>query len=638
MAVLPVLDITEPVRRNRIIIFSISAVLTFVANVYGLFFGITVVFSHLLYFPIILAGYWFPRRGILFAACIAAVYGITAFLLSAEDLLTTTAIISRCAIFLVIGTVVSLISLRLHESERQLHDIIEFLPDPTFAVDPAGRVIAWNKAIEEMTGIKKSDMLGRGNYEYALPFYGKREPILVDRILNEHTGPETKYLNAGKESGRLVADVFIPHFRDGRGAHLRLAASALFDSGGRTVGAIESIRDVTDQFITDAALQNTSTRLTVLAGIIRNDIGKKLSVLYQTLSAGSSYPADSGFNKWVSTIRESADGIRQQIEISGAFRDIGTTPPGWLPVQEAVTRAAVRAGFESVSFRAWTERLEVFSDTHIPTAFYHLFERSVSASTGATRVVVTYQIRKTGCAIIVEDDGSGYAEPVKEVLFRKRDDIFGCGLFLTKEILAITSMSIQETGVPGRGARFEILVPPEEYRISLGGTMRTSGEDRGGITRTYEVDITREAAGKPQARELTAGEFSLADGVWVEYHDTTGDPGRDRIFAVFVSGAIVSLARCRRHPDGIEVDGVFTRESFRHKGYSLTVMEALADACHNDELFMYAVRELVGFYAKVGFLPIPEHELPGSVRERYRWAKGNMEGVDVQPMHRPGGW
>ena len=83
----------------------------------------------------------------------------------------------------------------LRESERRLSDIIEFLPDATLAIDREGRIIAWNKAIEEMTGFKAADMLGKGDYEYALPFYGKRRPILIDFVSNWDEEMEKQYLS-----------------------------------------------------------------------------------------------------------------------------------------------------------------------------------------------------------------------------------------------------------------------------------------------------------------------------------------------------------------------------------------------------------------------------------------------------------
>ncbi len=61
----------------------------------------------------------------------------------------------------------------LKEREKILQDIIEFLPDATFVIDRRGKVLAWNRAIEEMTGIEKEKMLGEGDYVYAIPFYGE---------------------------------------------------------------------------------------------------------------------------------------------------------------------------------------------------------------------------------------------------------------------------------------------------------------------------------------------------------------------------------------------------------------------------------------------------------------------------------
>ena len=67
-------------------------------------------------------------------------------------------------------------------TQRRLTDIINFLPDATLVIDGEGHVIAWNRAIEEMTGIPAEEMLGKGDYEYAIPFYGERRPILVDLV------------------------------------------------------------------------------------------------------------------------------------------------------------------------------------------------------------------------------------------------------------------------------------------------------------------------------------------------------------------------------------------------------------------------------------------------------------------------
>jgi PAS domain S-box-containing protein len=132
----------------------------------------------------------------------------------------------------------------LKESQQQLADIINFLPDATFVIDREGKVISWNRAIEEMTGIKAEDILGRGNYEYALPFYGERRPILIDLILRPQEEIEARYARIDREESAIAAEAYMPALQ-GSEAHLAGKASILRDSKGNVVGAIESIRDVT---------------------------------------------------------------------------------------------------------------------------------------------------------------------------------------------------------------------------------------------------------------------------------------------------------------------------------------------------------------------------------------------------------
>ena len=131
-------------------------------------------------------------------------------------------------------------------SEQRLMDIIDFLPDATFVIDRGGKVVAWNKAIETMTGILNKDMIGKGDYEYALPFYGSRRPILIDLILKADRDIESKYDQIEKKGRVLNGEAYMPNMRGGS-VYLMGSAAVLYDSAGKIFGAIESIRDITEQ-------------------------------------------------------------------------------------------------------------------------------------------------------------------------------------------------------------------------------------------------------------------------------------------------------------------------------------------------------------------------------------------------------
>lgn len=140
-----------------------------------------------------------------------------------------------------------------------------------------------------------------------------------------------------------------------------------------------------------------------------------------------------------------------------------------------------------------------------------------------------------------------------------------------------------------------------------------------------------------EARELKSEEFPLAGEIWTDYHQLKADPETDRVFGVFADGTLVSVARCRQHPDGYEVDGVFTPARFRGKGYARRAMDALVEACQHDTLYMHSVLNLVEFYGMYGFASIPESDLPPTIRARFAFALGEMEGSNVQPMRRTAG-
>ncbi|VVB71030.1 PAS fold protein [uncultured archaeon] len=135
----------------------------------------------------------------------------------------------------------------LKDSERRLADIINFLPDATFVINREGRVIAWNRAVELLTGARAKDMLGKGKYEYSMPFYGEKRPMLIDLVLNPNIDLSKNYENLKwQDDGSLVGEAYIPNLKSGA-LYLVGSAAVLYDSEGRIYGAIESMRDITER-------------------------------------------------------------------------------------------------------------------------------------------------------------------------------------------------------------------------------------------------------------------------------------------------------------------------------------------------------------------------------------------------------
>jgi PAS domain S-box-containing protein len=138
------------------------------------------------------------------------------------------------------------ITSQLQVLQQEMIDIIEFLPDPTFIIDNEHQVIAWNSAIEQMTGVRKNDILGHADFAHAFPFYGTSRMILIDLIDASNDEIKKYYPDMKREGRSLVSKVFVPTLYSGQGAYLWTKASPLNDQEGKRIGAIEIIRDISE--------------------------------------------------------------------------------------------------------------------------------------------------------------------------------------------------------------------------------------------------------------------------------------------------------------------------------------------------------------------------------------------------------
>ncbi|MBN2192102.1 MAG: PAS domain S-box protein [Polyangiaceae bacterium] len=145
-------------------------------------------------------------------------------------------------------------------AQQRFMDIVEFLPDATFVIDREKRVIAWNRACEVLTGVAKEALLGRGDYAYAEPFFGERRPILIDLLDMSQPEVEATYKYVERQGDIIFAESFVPRLRGGEGAHLWGEARPFFDRKGERWGAIEVVRDITDQKRVERALRESELR------------------------------------------------------------------------------------------------------------------------------------------------------------------------------------------------------------------------------------------------------------------------------------------------------------------------------------------------------------------------------------------
>jgi len=220
--------------------------------------------------------------------------------------------VSRVAVFARDITKRKVAENALRNSERRLADIINFLPDATFAIDREGRVLAWNQAMEEMTGVRADEVLGKGNCEYGIPFYGERRPLLADFLLKPDEAHEGQYTVIEKFQDTLVAENFLPSLKGG--TYLWAKARLLYNAQGTVVGAIESMRDIT-------ALKQAEHALRESEEAYRNIIENAVEGIFQAtpegryLSVNPAWANMCGFSSPEEMIKEVTD-IASQLYVN----------------------------------------------------------------------------------------------------------------------------------------------------------------------------------------------------------------------------------------------------------------------------------------------------------------------------------
>ncbi len=219
----------------------------------------------------------------------------------------------------------------LLDSQQRLAQIIEFLPDATMVINAQGEIIAWNKAISDLTGVNASDMMGKGNYEYAIPFYGYRRPVLIDLVMKHEEDVARQYLYVKRQGDRLVSETYLQDFR-GRGrTWFWNTAAPLYDEQGNVAGAIEAIRDITSLKLVEEErlkLQRSLYQsqklesLGIMAGGIAHNFNNLLQVIMGNLELAlmelpSYSPSRSGLQRALEAAQRAARISGQMLAYTG---------------------------------------------------------------------------------------------------------------------------------------------------------------------------------------------------------------------------------------------------------------------------------------------------------------------------------
>jgi len=216
-------------------------------------------------------------------------------------------------------------------------------------------------------------------------------------------------------------------------------------------------------------LRQANEKLKVLDTITRHDALNQLTVLIGRLGQLKISHLDPSLNKPLEESLRSANNIEMILRFAREYQNIGIDAPDWIEVKQAFGKAVDTIGSKEISIEAEVDTLYVLADRMFEKVFINLLDNSMRHGEHVKHIKLSYRLSENEAVILFEDDGVGITDSDKRRLFERGfGKHTGFGMNLSREILGYTGITIIETGIPGKGVRFEIHVPRERYRIASG--------------------------------------------------------------------------------------------------------------------------------------------------------------------------
>ncbi len=357
----------------------------------------------------------------------------------------------------------------LWQSEQNVKRIVECSDDGILLTDETGSIVEWNPALERSTGFLRFEIIGRKIWD-----------VQFDLVPDHKKTPEY---------AEYVKKLFLPLLSGGRPADPEHRFGQEFQHRDTTVRTIESLffpvptengsmiggilRDITDCKRSENAMQEANRKLNLLSSITRHDVSNQLTIINGYLSLFEIGSPAMKSSDTIRVLQGAAGRIQRILTFTKEYQDVGFKSPSWQVLGETIASAKSMIETGPVGFTTGMscERIEVFADPMLARVFYNLIDNSLRHGENVSQIQISCSLKNGQLLIIYEDDGVGIADRIRPRLFdRGTGKNSGYGLFLIHEILAITGFAITETGLSGRGARFEITVPS--------GSFRTAGEKK----------------------------------------------------------------------------------------------------------------------------------------------------------------
>ncbi len=344
----------------------------------------------------------------------------------------------------------------LHKERDFAESIIRTAQVIIIILDRNGHIVFINPYMEDISGYTLDEVKGKEWFE----------TFVEDQIQEKVRSLFKKAIGDIRTRGEVNPIVL----KDGRTRFIEWYDTTFQGTDGSIDGLLAIGHDITDKKKAEEALQQANKKLNLLSNITRHDILNEVAILLGYIELAGDNPLDPRMQEYFNNLNKAAKTIQHQIEFTKEYQEIGVKAATWQDISKTVEKAGSVFKMENVSLTITCKNVEIFADPLLERVFYNLFENAFRYAPPFTEITLSCTETGEGLSVIFADDGAGITEEAKKHLFERGfGKHTGLGLFLSREILAITGITITGNGEPGKGARFEMIVPKGNYRFSGAG-------------------------------------------------------------------------------------------------------------------------------------------------------------------------
>ena len=340
------------------------------------------------------------------------------------------------------------------ESEKKYRALMEYAPVAILSTDISGHITDNNSMLLALLGIESDTGAKKINVLHYPPLVKAGISADFEHCISYGEGGTFEHYYVNEREKKI---------------YLRYRIKPVLDTKKKVIGLLSALEDFTEWKAMEESLKEANKKLSLLSSVTRHDILNQLTILIGNLELMKNDRMDVSMRDYIRKEELAAEHIRNQISYDKDYQDIGVHSPQWQNLKSTINKSLMTINLGKINLKINLPDIEVYANPLFEKVFFNLVNNSARSGEHVSEISISARQDESGITILYESDGTGVEKYEKELIFEKGyEKMVGYGLFVSREILSLTDITIKETGKPDKGVRFEIFIPKGRFRMIPG--------------------------------------------------------------------------------------------------------------------------------------------------------------------------